>query len=65
MFGTTARTMIVTRLLILSLGLWSIDALDANDRKRIRPSSFGIAGRNASYDYVGKSSLAFFRWNFY
>jgi hypothetical protein len=45
--------MLFAGLLILSLGLLSADALDSNGRKRLRSSAFGIAGQNASYDYVG------------
>lgn len=51
--------MLFASLLILSLGLLSTDALDSNGRKRLRPSAFGIAGQNASYDYVSRYSLAF------
>jgi hypothetical protein len=47
--------MLFASLLILSLDLLSTNALDSNGRKRLRSSAFGIAGQNASYDYVGKS----------
>jgi hypothetical protein len=50
--------MLFAGLLILCLSLLSTDAHDNNGRSRLRSSAFGIVGQNASYDYVGKESLA-------